>query len=62
MQVFYALHCMTRKKHGVPPQPFAFVAHFHRHVMSHNQRARGMYERMGFRLHREFPVRVVVRL
>ena len=32
------------------------------HVMSHNARARGMYERMGFRVHREFPVRVVVRL
>jgi ribosomal protein S18 acetylase RimI-like enzyme len=31
------------------------------HVMSHNARARGMYERMGFRAHREFPVRVVVR-
>ena len=32
------------------------------HVMSHNARARGMYERMGFGVHREFPVRVVVRL
>ena len=31
------------------------------HVMSHNALARGMYERMGFRVHREFPVRVVVR-
>lgn len=29
------------------------------HVMSHNDRARGMYERMGFRVYREFPVRVV---
>jgi ribosomal protein S18 acetylase RimI-like enzyme len=32
------------------------------HVMTHNDRARGMYERIGFRVHREFPVRVVVRL
>jgi ribosomal protein S18 acetylase RimI-like enzyme len=32
------------------------------HVMSSNDRARSMYERMGFRVHREFPVRVVVRL
>ena len=31
------------------------------HVMSHNDRARGMYERMGFRIHGEFPVRVVAR-
>jgi ribosomal protein S18 acetylase RimI-like enzyme len=31
------------------------------HVMSHNERARGMYERMGFAVHREFPVRVVAR-
>ena len=31
------------------------------HVMSHNDRALAMYERMGFRRHREFPVRVVAR-
>jgi ribosomal protein S18 acetylase RimI-like enzyme len=31
------------------------------HVMSHNERALSMYERMGFRRHREFPVRVVAR-
>lgn len=31
------------------------------HVMSHNERARGMYERMGFRVYREFAVRVVAR-
>jgi ribosomal protein S18 acetylase RimI-like enzyme len=29
--------------------------------MSHNERARGMYERMGFRVYREFAVRVVAR-
>jgi lipid II:glycine glycyltransferase (peptidoglycan interpeptide bridge formation enzyme) len=33
---FYALHCQTRKKHGVPPQPFSFFANFHRHVIAHN--------------------------
>jgi GNAT superfamily N-acetyltransferase len=32
------------------------------HVMSHNERARGMYERMGFAVYREFPVRVVRRV
>jgi ribosomal protein S18 acetylase RimI-like enzyme len=31
------------------------------HVMSHNERARGIYERMGFRIHREVAVRVVAR-
>jgi ribosomal protein S18 acetylase RimI-like enzyme len=31
------------------------------HVMSHNHRARSMYERMGFGVYREFPVRVVAR-
>ena len=31
------------------------------HVMSHNTRAIAMYERMGFRPYREFPVRVVTR-
>jgi GNAT superfamily N-acetyltransferase len=31
------------------------------HVMSHNERARGMYERMGFAVYREVPVRVVAR-
>ena len=31
------------------------------HVMAHNARARQMYERMGFRTAREYPVRVVAR-
>lgn len=33
---FYELHCRTRKKHGVPPQPFSFFANFHRNVIAHN--------------------------
>lgn len=24
LRIFYAMHCGTRKKHGVPPQPFSF--------------------------------------
>ncbi len=36
MREFYALHCLTRKKHGVPPQPFRFFEGFHRHVIAHN--------------------------
>lgn len=33
---FYALHCKTRQKHGVPPQSFAFFASFQRHILAHN--------------------------
>jgi hypothetical protein len=33
---FYELHCRTRKKHGVPPQPFSFFANFYRNVIAHN--------------------------
>jgi hypothetical protein len=33
---FYSLHCQTRKKHGVPPQPFSFFESFHRNVIAHN--------------------------
>lgn len=31
---FYALQCKTRKKHGLPPQPFAFFRNIHQHVLS----------------------------
>jgi hypothetical protein len=34
MKIFYLLHCKTRKKHGLPPQPFAFFLNIHRHVLS----------------------------
>ena len=33
---FYELLCLTRKRHGVPPQPFSFFANFHRNVIAHN--------------------------
>jgi CelD/BcsL family acetyltransferase involved in cellulose biosynthesis len=36
VQCFYELHCQTRQKHGVPPQPFSFFANFHRHVIAQN--------------------------
>ena len=32
-QVFYGLHCRTRRKHGVPPQPFFFFQHLCEHVL-----------------------------
>jgi hypothetical protein len=36
VQSFYDLHCQTRRKHGVPPQPFSFFATFHRNVVAQN--------------------------
>lgn len=36
LRTFYTLHCRTRKKHGVPPQPFRFFANFHRNVLARN--------------------------
>lgn len=33
MQTFYTLHCRTRQKHGLPPQPFAFFQNIHEHVL-----------------------------
>jgi hypothetical protein len=30
---YYRLHCMTRKKHGVPPQPVEFFDKIHEHVI-----------------------------
>jgi hypothetical protein len=31
---FYALHCLTRKRHGLPPQPLYFFEKLHEHVIS----------------------------
>lgn len=37
VRAFYGLLCMTRKRHGVPPQPFEFFANIHRHVLVQGQ-------------------------
>lgn len=34
MQVFYQLLCRTRRRHGVPPQPFPFFANIQRLVLA----------------------------
>ena len=34
VQIFYRLQCLTRKRHGLPPQPFAFFMNIHRHILS----------------------------
>jgi len=31
---FYRLHTQTRKRHGVPPQPFSFFRHIHQEILS----------------------------
>lgn len=31
--IYYALHCQTRRRHGVPPQPFRFFENLQRHVI-----------------------------
>jgi hypothetical protein len=33
MEVFYALLCKTRRRHGLPPQPFRFFENLQRHVL-----------------------------
>jgi len=33
VQVFYNLLCLTRKRHGVPPQPFSFFTKIHEHIL-----------------------------
>jgi len=33
VRAFYGLHERTRRKHGVPPQPFTFFANIQRHVL-----------------------------
>lgn len=37
LRTFYALHCRTRQRHGVPPQPFRFFEALHRHVVRRDE-------------------------
>ena len=37
MKVFYSLHCKTRRKHGLPPQPFGFFQNVFEHILSKKQ-------------------------
>ena len=34
---YYRLHCITRKCHGLPPQPFYFFKKIHEHIISQNK-------------------------
>lgn len=33
MEKYFELHCLTRRKHGMPPQPFAFFQNIQRHML-----------------------------
>ncbi len=33
VRAYYRLHCLTRKKHGLPPQPLKFFEKIHHHVL-----------------------------
>jgi hypothetical protein len=37
IKTFYALHCRTRRRHGLPPQPFRFFENIQRHVLDTGQ-------------------------
>ncbi len=34
MNEYFRLHCMARKKHGLPPQPYTFFKHVFHHVIN----------------------------
>ena len=36
MKIFYSLQCKTRRKHGLPPQPFAFFRNIFENILSKN--------------------------
>jgi lipid II:glycine glycyltransferase (peptidoglycan interpeptide bridge formation enzyme) len=37
MQAFRRLNCITRRRHGIPPQPFRFFDKIYEHVISKNR-------------------------
>jgi len=37
IQIFYALHCRTRRRHGLPPQPFRFFENIQRCILDVGQ-------------------------
>jgi hypothetical protein len=47
---FYRLHCMTRKEHGFPPQPFRFFREIFEHIISQKKGV------IVLALYREVPV------
>jgi len=37
LKVFYGLHCRTRKKHGLPPQPYSFFERINEEILDSGQ-------------------------
>jgi CelD/BcsL family acetyltransferase involved in cellulose biosynthesis len=37
METYYGLHCQTRKRHGLPPQPVRFFRNIQRHILDSGQ-------------------------
>ena len=37
ISLYYSLHCMTRRRHGVPPQPFRFFENIGRRILGAGQ-------------------------
>jgi hypothetical protein len=37
LRAYYSLHCQTRKRHGLPPQPWSFFERLHEHVIAREQ-------------------------
>jgi len=33
---YYRLHCLTRKRHGLPPQPYIFFKNIYKYIISNN--------------------------
>jgi len=36
LREYYLLHCITRRRHGLPPQPYAFFENVHRYILAGN--------------------------
>jgi Acetyltransferase (GNAT) domain len=47
VRTFYRLQCLTRRRHGLPPQPFQFFSNIQRHILSKNQGIIAIAEHRG---------------
>jgi len=47
VRLFYHMHCETRRRHGLPPQPFAFFKNLYQHVLSNGMGFVGIARHQG---------------
>jgi lipid II:glycine glycyltransferase (peptidoglycan interpeptide bridge formation enzyme) len=47
VETYFRLHCLTRKRHGVPPQPYSFFAKLHQHLIAPGQGMVALAEYQG---------------